>query len=165
MCATGYYFLPESYIQHVCAPWGTVFILKGLCFLVWHLDLVAATLCFFTAPVKVVSRDLTWRETYLSYGSGPKVSRADLYCILFYGERKNPLKNPQCCLSSARYLGAAEGRKLYKNNPKAYECKGFLTLKLNFWIDRVHEMLTAIQWQEIVKGVRFSILILGTHWL
>lgn len=76
-------------------------------------------------------------------------------------------KKPQCYLSqdsSARYFGAAEERKLYKNNPKAYECKGFLALNLNFWVDKIHAMLTVIQWQEIVKGVRFSILILGTFW-
>lgn len=76
-------------------------------------------------------------------------------------------KNTQRCLSqdsSARYFGAAEERKLYKNNPKAYECKGFLTWKLNFWVDKIHATLTDIQWQEIVKGVRFSILILGTVW-
>lgn len=34
----------------------------------------------------------------------------------------------------------------------------------NFWLDKIHAMLTVIQWQEIVKGVRFSILILGTLW-
>lgn len=165
MCATGYCFLPGSYIQHVCAPRGTVFILEGLYFLFWHLDLIAATLCFFISPSESC---VSWLDMKDSLFELWEWSKSLLFWSLLHPVlwgKEEPVKSPQCCFSSARYLGAAEGRKLYKNNSKAYECKGFLTFKLNFWVDRIHAMLTVIQWQEILKGVRFSILILGTHWL
>lgn len=35
-------------------------------------------------------------------------------------------------------------------------------MKFNVGVDKIHATLTVIQWQEIVKGVRFSILIPGT---
>lgn len=164
MCATGYYFLPGSYIRHVypqrdCVlPQGALFFVLASGFNYSH------TLLLHSPSESCVSRlDMKGNLFELWEWSKSPLFRSLLHPVLW--GKEEPVKNPQCCLSSARYLGAAEGIKLYKNNPKTHECKGFLILKLNFWVDRIHAMLTAIQWQEVIKGVRFSILILGTYWL
>lgn len=80
--------------------------------------------------------------------------------------KEEPVKNHGAAFPRIPQLGVLglKRKENYKNNPKVYECKGFLTLKLNFWVDKIHATLTVIQWKEIVKGVRFSILILGTLW-
>lgn len=116
----------------------------------------------------ILSYDMKGNRSELFKTTGGVQNSPVQICVAwcFTGDRRICKKTQRCLSqdSSARYLGAAEEIKLHKISPKAYECKGFLTWKLNFWVDKIHATLTDIQWQEIVKGVRFSILILGTVW-